>query len=389
MHSEDVRLIWNEIDLDILAKNMKILRQNVSSKYIAAIIKADGYGHGSVGVASTLLENGATHLAVARLTEALELRHGGITAPIFLLGYVEPEGAKVLIEHDIAVSVYSYDQAVVFSREAQKLNKVARIHIVVDTGMRRIGFLPDLAAIEVIKEIYKLPNLEFEGIFTHFAKADDDKDFTDKQYNIFLDFIAELKKINIEFKIRHCANSAAILKDEKYHLDMVRAGIIMYGINPLKDFDIKKMGINPAMSFKCKITHIKKVKKGEGISYSHTYVAKADRIIATLPVGYADGYPRGLSNKGEVLIGGKKAPIVGNICMDQCMVDVTDITNLQVGDEAVLFGKQKNASILVDEIAEKIDTINYEIPCMLARRVPKYYYKDKKLSFYRYYIDAL
>lgn len=390
MSAEDLRLIWNEINLDVMADNMRKIKNIVKAPYIAAVIKADAYGHGSVGIAQTLLNNGATHLAVARLTEALELRKYGIKAPIFLLGYVEPEGALLLIKNDITMGIYNYEHAKVFSKAAGQLNKTAHFHIVVDTGMKRIGFQPTDESVEEIIKISQLPNVELEGIFTHFSMADgDDLEYTDYQFNLFNEFIAKLAARNIHFKIRHCGNSAAILREPKYHMDMVRAGVIMYGISPAPNLPVKELGLTPAMSFKCKITHVKDIYPGDGVSYGHTYVAKEKRRVATIPVGYADGYPRTLSNLGDVLIHGKRARILGNICMDQCMVDITDIPDVKVGDEAVLFGSQGEETILVDELAEKINTINYEIPCMLARRVPKYYYKNGKMDFYRYYIDSL
>lgn len=384
------KLLWTEIDLDVIAENMQIIRRLSQSKEIAAVVKADAYGHGSVALAQTLLDNGADRFAVARLDEAIELRHHGITAPIFILGYTDPKRADEAIAYNVDVCMYNYDEARIFSAEAVKQNSRAVFHIAIDTGMERIGYKPDSASVAEIVKISKLPNVVLEGIFTHFCLADcADKTFTHKQYARFKWVCDELAKQNVKINVHHCANSAAIIDLPQYHYDMVRAGVIMYGMAPSDEVDIAHTGLKPAMSFKCEVTFVKTVSAGDGIGYGHKYIADSQRVIATIPVGYADGYTRLLSGKAEVLIHGKRAKVVGNICMDQCMVDVTDIPDVKVGDEVVVFGRQGEECILADELADKLGTINYEITCMISRRVPRFYIKDHKRVFYKSYLSDL
>lgn len=379
--------LWAEIDLDVIAKNMQIIRKLAKSKEVAAVIKANAYGHGSVVLANVLLENGADRIAVARLDEALELRQHGIDAPIFILGYTNPARATEAIANDIHVCIYHYDDAVAFSKEAQKQHKQVHFNIAIDSGMERIGFQPTSESVETIVAISKLPNIIMEGIFTHFCLADCyDKIFTHEQYKRFKWVCDEIAKRGINIKIHHCANSATIIDLPEYHYDMVRAGVILYGMAPSHEVDIVPTGLKPAMSLKCEITHVKTIHKGDGVSYGHKFVADKDTVIATIPAGYADGYTRMLSGKAEVLIHGKRAKVVGNICMDQCMVNVTDIPDVKVGDEVVLFGTQGQETILADELADKLGTINYEITCMVARRVPRVYFKDGKYAFHQSYL---
>lgn len=384
------KLLWTEIDLDVIAENMRIIRRLSRSKEIAAVVKADAYGHGSVALAQTLLENGANRFAVARLDEAIELRHHGITAPIFILGYTDPARADEAIAYNVDVCMYNYEEAKIFSEEAVKQNSTVSFHIAIDTGMERIGYRPDSDSVNEIEKISKLPNVVLEGIFTHFCLADSaDKSFTHEQYRRFKWVCDELAKRNVKINVHHCANSAAIIDLPQYHYDMVRAGVIMYGMAPSAEVDILHTGLKPAMSFKCEVTFVKQVKAGEGIGYGHKYIADSTRTIATIPVGYADGYTRLLSGRAEVLIHGKRARVVGNICMDQCMVDVTDIPDVKVGDEVVVFGTQGDECILADELADKLGTINYEITCMISRRVPRFYIKDHKRVFYKSYLSDL
>ena len=385
-----IRLLWTEIDLDIIAHNMQIIRKMAKSKEIAAVIKADAYGHGSVTLAKTLLDNGADRLAVARLDEGLELRHHGIIAPIFILGYTNPVRANEAIAYGIDVCIFDYEQAKLFSEEAVRQKSEVVFHIAIDSGMQRIGYQPNRKAVEEIYKISQLPNVRIEGIFTHFCLADcADKSFTHTQYQRFKWVCDELAKKGVKINIHHCANSATIIDLPQYHYDMVRAGVILYGMAPSDEVDISKTGLKPAMSFKCEVTHVKTIKAGDGVSYGHKFIAQEERKIATIPVGYADGYTRLLSGKAEVLIHGQRAKVVGNICMDQCMVDVTDIAEVKVGDEVVLFGQQGNECILVDELATKLGTINYEIACMISRRVPRFYIQDHKVKFYKSYLSDL
>lgn len=373
------RSCWAEIDLNAIEHNMKEIRRivNPNSK-IAAIIKADAYGHGSVRVAQSALMSGAEILTVSALDEALELRQAGILAPILILGYSEPIYAPFLVEHEITQTVFNYEAAKAISDAAVTLHKLAKVHIKIDSGMGRIGFLPNEKSYAEIERISQLPNLEIEGIFTHFSSADEtDKAYTHMQYHRFREAIDALKARGVEIPIVHCANSAAIIDFPEYHCDMVRAGIIIYGVRPSDEVDYKKINLVPAMSVKARISNIKFLPANEAISYGRKYITTKEQKIATIPIGYADGYSRRLSNKSSVLINGQKAPIIGNICMDQCMVDVTDIQgDIKVGDEVVLFGSQGDKSISVEELAAMLDTIPYEILCDIGRRLPRLYVRN-------------
>lgn len=382
--------IWAEVDLDIIAANMRIIRRMAKSKEVAAVIKADAYGHGAAVLAKVLRENGADRFAVARLSEGLELRRSGIKEPIFVLGHVDACQAEQAIAHKIDICMYDYEEAKAFSAEAVRQGRTVRFDIAVDSGMNRIGYKPTAESVEEIVKISRLPNVVLEGIFTHFCMADcTDKAFTHGQYKKFKWICDELASRGVKINVHHCANSASILELPQYHWDMARAGIILYGMAPSHEVGIKGTGLKPAMSLKCTVTHIKRIEPGEGISYGQKFVAKSPRIIATLPAGYADGYTRLLSGKAEVLIHGQRAKVVGNICMDQCMADVTDIPGVKVGDEVVLFGSQGAQQILADELADEIGTINYEITCMVSRRVPRVYIKDGKAAFSRDYLADL
>ncbi len=385
---KNTNLLWCEVDLDTIAANMQIIRKLAKSKEVAGVIKADAYGHGAVEIAEVLLKNGADRLAVARLNEAVELRSHGITAPIFILGDIGADNAETAIENDIQVCMYNYEEAKCFSAKAVEVQKKVYFNIAIDSGMNRIGYKPTAEAVEEIVKISKLPNVVMEGIFTHFCLADCyDKTFTHEQYRRFKWIGDELVKRGVKINIHHCANSATIIDLPEYHWDMVRAGVILYGMAPSKEVDIQKVNLQPAMSLKCKITHVKKIQAGDGVSYGHKFIADSTRTIATIPAGYADGYTRMLSGKAEVLIHGRRAKVVGNICMDQCMVDVTDIDDVKVGDEVVLFGTQGQETILADELADKLGTINYEITCMVSRRIPRVYIKDGKIAFIKDYLS--
>jgi len=376
-----VRPAWAEINLDNLANNMKEIRRLTDEKaQITAVIKADGYGHGAKYIAQTLLENGADRFAVAVLDEALELRNYGITVPILVLGYTQPERAKAIVENNIEQAVYSYELAKALSDEAVEQNKEVKIHIKVDTGMGRIGFRCEESAIEYIKKIHELPNLTIEGMFTHFAIADEkDKTFTEEQFSKFMWIANRLEEEGIKISLKHCGNSATIIDLPKMHLDMVRAGIILYGLAPSQDVELEKINLKQVMSLKVRITHVKEINPGESVSYGRKFIASRKSKIASLPIGYADGYTRMLSGKAEALVNGIKVPVVGRICMDQCMIDVTGIEDVKVGDEVVLFGEQNGSFISIDEIAEKLGTINYEVVCMIGKRVPRVYVKEGKI----------
>ncbi|MBU5292863.1 alanine racemase [Anaerosalibacter bizertensis] len=378
---EELRPVWAEIDLDSLAHNIKEVRRITNKEAIVtAVVKANAYGHGSIEAAKVFLENGANRLAVATLSEAVELRRADIDAPILILGYTPDSQHKIAVENDIIEAIYTLESAEKLSQVAGNLNKKAKVHIKVDSGMGRIGFPPVDSSIDKIEKISKLPNLEIEGIFTHFAKADEvDKAYTGKQFKNYKWVIEKLEDKNIQIPIKHVSNSAATIDLPEYNLNMVRGGIMIYGLYPSDEVDKEKVSLKPAMTLKAKISHLKEVPEGTGISYGQIFVTKRKSKIATIPIGYADGFTRLLTSKAEVAIKGKRAPIVGKICMDQCMIDVTDIEDVKVGDEVVLFGDGTNGVPHIDEVAEKLGTINYEIVCMVGRRVPRVYIKDGKI----------
>lgn len=382
-----LRPVWAEIDLDNLAHNMREIRRISKSKEIIAVIKADGYGHGALDIAPTLLQNGASRIAVAVLNEAVELRRGGIEAPIMILGFTPPSLVDMLLRYDIEQTVYSYDLAKEISNMAKKKNKKAKIHIALDTGMGRIGFLPDDKSLEEVYKISKLPNIIIEGLYSHFSSADEsDKSYTKLQLKKFNEFYGKLIQKGIKINIRHIANSAAIIDMEESHFEAVRPGMILYGYYPSEEVCREKINLKPVMSLKTNIVHIKKLPAGEYISYGRKFKTYRESIIATLPVGYADGYTRLLFEKGKVIINGSFAPVVGRICMDQCMVDVTDIETVQLGDEVILLGEKDNLKFNADDIGSLIGTINYEVTCMISKRVPRVYLKAGSVIKIRNYV---
>jgi alanine racemase len=382
-----LRPVWAEVDLDKLAHNMREIRKAAQSREIIAVIKADGYGHGALDIAPTLLENGATRIAVAVLNEAVELRRGGIEEPIMVLGFTPPSLIDMLLRYDIEQTVYSYDLAKEISQLAKKKNKVAKLHIALDTGMGRIGFLPNEESAEEVYKISKLPNIIIEGLFSHFSSADEeDKSYTRLQLERYNYFYNNLLQKGVKVNIRHIANSAAIIDMPEAHFEAVRPGIILYGYYPSEEVLKQKITLKPVMSLKTNIVHIKNLPTGEYISYGRKFKTSRESIIATLPVGYADGYTRLLFNKAKVIVNGSFVPVIGRICMDQCMVDVTDIPGVKLGDEVVLMGEQDGLEFTADHIAELIGTINYEITCMISKRVPRVYIKGGKVVKIRNYV---
>lgn len=371
--------IQANVDLDAVRHNILEMRKHIRPQTkLLAVIKADGYGHGAVAVAKALNDL-SDYYAVARLGEAAELRRYGITKPILILGYSAPEEYRELIEQDITITVFRLEDARSISETAGKLGKTAKIHIKIDTGMSRIGYMCDLDAVEEIKQIAKLPNLNMEGIFTHFAKADEaNKDAFHGQLLRFRSMLDALEREGITFAIRHAANSAAIMEEGDLGLDMVRSGISTYGLYPSDEVDPSSADLIPAMSLTSKISHIKTLAKGIGIGYGWTYTTEKETVVATIPVGYADGYKRALSNRGRVLIRGQYAKILGRVCMDQIMVDVTEIPDAAVGDTVTLFGHDGEASIPVEEIANMSESFNYEFVCGIASRVPRIYTMNGK-----------
>ena len=384
---QSIRPVWAEVNLNSLEHNMKEIKKHAKDKKIYAVVKADAYGHGALDVAPVFLASGATALAVAVITEAMELRRSGVKAPILILGYTPLTFGHQIAEYDIEQTVYDLDYARELSRIAQKENKKVKIHIALDTGMGRIGLLPDETGLNSVREMSKLPNIILEGIFSHFSTADEkDKSYSEYQIKVFNDFVSKLEAEGIKFNVKHLSNSAAIMDLPQAHFDGVRPGIIMYGYYPSDEVLKDKLDLKPALTLKTNIVHVKTLPKGMYISYGRKFITDRESVIATLPIGYADGYTRLLTGKAKVIINGKFAPVVGRICMDQCMVDVTEVGPVDVGDEVILIGEQQGAKFNADDIASLIGTINYEVICMIKTRVPRVYVKGGNVVKIRNYV---
>ena len=363
--------VYAEINLDAIVKNvdnlMALTKENTGA---LAVVKADGYGHGDVAVAKAVAQK-VTGYAVATLDEAVNLRENGVKKPILVLGYVDPYEFDILVSHEITATVFDVETAQLLADAARVQKKQAHCHIKVDTGMRRIGLEPDENGIAIVKQITALKELSADGIFTHFAASDEtDKTSAEHQFKLFTDFTGRLEKEGIHFTYRHCANSAAVIDMPQVDLDMVRLGIAMYGMYPSDEVKKEKVELFPALDLKSHITMVKEIPAGEKVSYGGTFTTTRTTKLATVSVGYGDGYPRALSSKGYVLVRGQKAPIVGRVCMDQMMVDVTDIKNVTRADIVTLIGKDGDAEITVEEIAALAGTFNYD----LGKRIPRSYY---------------
>ena len=367
---------WAEVNTSALAHNFLQLKQLVSPKTkVLAVVKANAYGHGAVRCAETFLEAGADYLAVATIDEALQLRAAGITCPILILGHTSMNRAQELIDYDITAAVFTREQAAALSQAAVSCGKSARLHLKINTGMERIGFAPD--AVSDIREVCRMPGLIPEGIFSHLACADEeDVSGVHMQYKAFAGLLDALEKAGITFALRHISNSAGILNFPEYQLDMVRAGIALYGYYPSCYVQKERAVLRPAMSIKSRVTHLHPVKQGAGVSYGWTYRAPEDCVLATVPIGYADGYFRAFSNRAHMLANGQPVKIAGRICMDQCMIDVSSVNTICVGDEIIVIGKQGDAEITADTLAELAGTISYEILCATGERLPRLYVKD-------------
>lgn len=365
-----LRRTWAEIDVDALIHNFNIIKQTANTK-VCAVVKANAYGHGVDIVAPLLQQAGADFFAVSNIEEALELRELGITKPILILGYTPVEYVQQLATHDISQCVYSLDYANELSVEAVKCNVKIKVHLKLDTGMSRIGF--DCRSDEIVGigdaiSAAKLDRFDIEGVFTHFAVSDrnelQEDGFTAEQYNRFCKAIDALKTNGIDPEYKHCCNSAALCLDSDKHLNMCRAGIVLYGLTPSSDLKLPQ-DFKPVMSFKSVVSQVKNIRCGDTVSYGRTFKAQKDMTIATISAGYADGYYRLLSNKASVLINGKRAKIIGRVCMDQFCVDISDIRDVKRGDEVVLFGD----GLPVEELADIVGTINYELVCAVSSRV--------------------
>lgn len=366
-----------EVDLDAIVSNMKNMKSLVSADTrMMGVIKADGYGHGSIPAAKALQNLDCMYgFAVATAEEALELRESGIILPILILGYTFPDSYAKLIESDISVTVFRTDTVELLAEEAKNQHKSAKVHIKVDTGMGRIGILPDKEGLTFIERTAKTEGIEITGIFTHFARADEaDKKNALQQMAVFQQFTEEAENtLGLKGWIKHCSNSAGILEIPEANMDVVRAGISLYGLAPSKEVDMSRIPLKPALSLYSTVIYVKWMPAGSPISYGGTYVTDKRRRIATVPLGYGDGYPRGLSGKGYVLIRGQRAPIVGRICMDQFMVDVTDIPGVGEGDKVTLIGRDGEEVISAEMLGALSGRFNYELVCMLNKRIPRVY----------------
>ena len=370
-----------EIDLDAVDFNIKSIIKRIDGRArIIGTVKADAYGHGAVEVSKVLEENGIDMFSVAMIDEGINLRNNGIKAPILVLGLTPPEYVKEAVEYDLIQTVSDYNTAEAISKAAKELSKKAVIHIKIDTGMGRIGFRPEKESFDEIENISKLENIEINGIFTHFCTSDEkDKTFTYVQKEKFVYAVKELEKRGINIPLKHASASAGLMDFDDLFFNAVRPGIILYGYYPSDDVMKDRLPIKPVMSLQSNVMYIKDIENGDTIGYGRTYMANEKRTIATIPAGYADGYNRLLSNKGCVLVNGKRAQLKGRICMDQCMADITGI-NAKQWDEVVLMGKQGNEEITADEIANEIGTISYEVLCMVSKRVPRVYIKNGKVQ---------
>ncbi|MCI1721397.1 MAG: alanine racemase [Lachnospiraceae bacterium] len=368
-----------EIDLDAAEFNFRSMKANLApDTKITAVIKADGYGHGAREIGRMIEPwDFIWGYATATPEEAEELRNAGLKKPVLLLGKAFPESYEDIIRQDIRACIFEYEPAKELSETAGRMGKKAIVHIAVDTGMSRIGFSLSDDSVETVRKISELPNLEIEGIFTHFARADEaDLSPAYVQLGRFLDFVGRVEKCGVKIPIHHCSNSAGIIRVKEANLSMVRAGITIYGLWPSSEVEKHIVPLKPVMSLISHIAYVKTLEAGREISYGGTYRTEKETRVATIPVGYADGYPRQLSNRGWVLIHGKKAPILGRVCMDQFMVDVTDIPEAQEYDETVLLGSQGGETITAEDIGDLSGRFNYELTCNISKRVPRVFIRN-------------
>lgn len=383
-----VKRTWAEISLNAIEHNYNVIRNKVADDTkVCCVIKADGYGHGAVELSQVYEKLGADFFAVSNIDEGIEIRKSGSKLPIVILGYTPISEAENLAEYDISQAVFSLEYAKELSEKCVEEDCICKMHIKVDSGMSRIGFMcqefpRDEYSIEEICEACCLPNLEVEGLFTHFCVSDEDaegREFTNKQYENFIHVRDSLKKRGVDISVVHCSNSGAIEDYPETCCDMVRAGIILYGLAPSSKL-ADRLDLVPAMTLKTVVAFVKEIQKGATISYGRTFTADRKMKIATVPIGYADGFIRQNAKDGYMMVNGKKAKIVGRICMDQTMLDVTDIEDVKTGDEVVVFGTGENGEPTADSLAENTGTINYETVCLVGKRVPRIYIKDGKIE---------
>ena len=394
MEETILKRTWAEIDLDALKENYRQVRSCTSpTTKICCVVKADGYGHGAVPIARTLEALGADFFGVSNLEEALELRQSGAKIPILILGYTPPEYAKVLAAQQITQCVYSPEYAGLLSARAKESSVTVDCHLKVDTGMNRLGFSARRTQASALLDICRLPGLRFTGIFTHFAVSDEGKagrDFTLGQYESFLELTEALAHTGQHFALRHCANSGAVLDYPETHLDMVRAGIVLYGLYPSAQSN-HRISLRPVMSLRSVVAGVKEIFPGDSVSYGRIFTAEKPMRVAAVPVGYADGYPRILGkHRASVIIGGKHCRITGRVCMDQIIVDVSDLPHVRIGDDVTLIGTAGNATVTADELAAYEDSINYEVVCDIGKRVPRVFLSmgrvDSTMNHYGKYL---
>ncbi len=368
-----------KINVNSLLHNVEVTRSKLpQSVKLLAVIKANAYGHGAVNIAK-FLDDKCDFFGVACIEEAIELKKNSIKTPLLILGRVFPEWYEKVVDMDIRIPIFTYEDAKALSDEAVKQGKKAYFHFCVDTGMSRIGFQVSENDADICEKISKLPSIKAEGLFSHFATADEsDLSKTFEQRNKFKQFAQMLENRGIEISIKHINNSAGIINFDEY-FDMCRMGIITYGLYPSEEVDKTKLNIKPIMSWCAEVSYVKELEEGREVSYGGTYKTTRKTTVATIPVGYADGYPRCLSNKGKVIINGKFAPILGRVCMDQFMVDVTDIQGVKAGSQVILVGEDNGLTLSMEEVSEAAYSFNYELPCRITHRVPRTYYLDEKL----------
>lgn len=372
-------LTWTEIDLDAILYNLRQIRNLVEPKgaKVLAVIKDNAYGHGALEVARAIESENIIMFGVATVEEAIQLRQGGIKKPILIFCCILPEQAESVVHYDLIQTVCDLNICYALSRSAMKIGKIAKIHIKIDTGMGRIGIQYD-KAIELIQQVNQIHNIKIEGIYTHFSSSDIDHDYTLLQIERFNFVLSNLKKNGIHIPIKHSASSSAIINYPSSYYDMVRPGIALYGYLP---FFTPKIHLKPALSFKTRIVYIKEVPSGTSISYGRTYITNKATKVATLAVGYGQGYNRKLSNQAEVIIRGKRAKIIGTICMDQCLCDVTHISEASIGDEVILIGTQEDQTITADELARKIGTISYEVLCGINANIRRIHISERNSNY--------
>lgn len=388
---ESYQRVWAEVDLDAIWENMVHMKENISENTkILAVIKTDGYGHGGVPIAKMLEQlDFMFGYAAATYEEAHVLREAGVKKPILILGYTFPYCYEELIREEIRPAVYRRDTVEELAAAAAKVGKKAKVHIKVDTGMGRIGITPDEEGLEFVRFLIEHPELEVEGIFTHFAKSDEtDKTSANHQLELFQDFIKKIQtELGITIPVKHCSNSAAILEMPQANMDMVRAGITTYGLYPSEEVSKDIVPLRAAMSLYSHIVYCKTIHSGQSVSYGGLFTAQKDTRVATIPVGYGDGYPRSLSGKGYVLIHGKKAPILGRVCMDQFMVDISEIPEAMDGDKVTLLGMDGTERITAEELGELSGRFNYEFVCDLGKRIPRVYIQHGEITEVRDYFE--